>query len=104
AVGGLQAVGGGPVADGLVVGEHVAQLEVGLRRPVSHLGERLAQLAWRLVAPPVLVEDVEAEEPVERSARSPVLALDRPPPPGAAGDAELETGVVEAALGTNGQA
>src|SRR5262249_23134032 len=70
-------------------------------RPVSHLGERLAQLAWGLVTPATLVEDVKAEKPVEGSPRSAVLALDGPSPPGTARDAELDPGAVEAALGAH---
>ena len=100
---GQRALGHQPVTDELVVGEDVTQLEVGLGRPVSHLGKQLAQIGGRLVAPAVLAENVEPEEPVEWALRASVCTLDGPTSPGAPGGTELEPGKVEAALGAHGE-
>src|SRR5207237_263023 len=78
------------------------ELEVGLGRPVSRLGEQLAQIGGRFVAPAVLAENVEPEEPVERAFGASVGTLDGPTSPGAPGGPELEPGKGEAALGAHG--
>ena len=74
---------GQAVAGQIVVGVVVADLDVGAVRLVSDLAEKLAQVAPRVLAPPVLVEGVEGEIPVERAAEAAVLPVDGPAPEGA---------------------
>ena len=74
-----EALGRQAVADELVVGVPEAQVRGGPRRFPSDLGEELAQLARRLVAPAVLVQRPERDEPVEGTTEPAMFRFHGPP-------------------------